>query len=203
MPASPKPGQAQLLRRRGCPRAPPPSRAGGRARGPGPRIRGTGSRWSVPVPPQVLHVVADCMSPRNVCWTVTTRPWPPQSGQVDLARRPSPRPVAVAVGARRQAVVDDLLLRACGHLLQREAQAHAHVAAFACAAARPPAAAAEERAEDVAHAEAAAEQVLEVHVAAASVGAAAARRAGNGAEAVVLRCASAGRTARRTPRSAP
>ena len=45
---------------------------------------------------------------------------------------------------------------------------------------------AEERTEDVAHAEAAAEQILEVHVAAA-VGAAAACRARHGSEAIVLR----------------
>ncbi len=45
---------------------------------------------------------------------------------------------------------------------------------------------AEERTEDVAHAEAAAEQILEVHVTAA-VGVAAARRARHGPEPVVLR----------------
>ena len=31
------------------------------------RIRGRGCRWSCPVPLQLLHVVAVCMSPKNVC----------------------------------------------------------------------------------------------------------------------------------------
>ena len=90
-----------------------------------------------------------------------------------------------AVGARRQAIVHDLLLGARGHFLQRQAQAHAHVTAFLAHRRAAGGLPAEEGAEDVAHAEPAAEQVLEVDVAAASVGAAAAGRAGNRAEAIV------------------
>ena len=93
---------------------------------------------------------------------------------------------AVAIGARRQAVVNDLLLLAGRRLFQRDADAHAHVAAVLAHLAAACGRAAEEGGEDIAHAaEAATEQVLEID-ADAAVGAAAARRAGNRAKAVVL-----------------
>ena len=94
-----------------------------------------------------------------------------------------PHTGAAAVGAGCQAVVHDFLLDARGHFLERDAQADAHVAALLTHRAPALALPAEERAEDVAHAaEAAAEQIVEVDVAAAT----AARGARNGAEAVVL-----------------
>ena len=93
---------------------------------------------------------------------------------------------AVAIRARRQAVVDDFLFGARGNFLKRQTQANAHVAAFRALLARTTAArgTAEEAAEDIADAEAAAEQVVEVDVAVATI--AAARGAWDGAEAVVL-----------------
>ena len=69
---------------------------------PWPSHSGHGFSTERPVPLQVLHVVAVCMSPRNVCCTETTRPWPPQSGQV-ISRPSGPRPVPSQSGhgARR------------------------------------------------------------------------------------------------------
>ena len=152
---------------------------------PWPSHSGHGLSMTVPVPWQAGHVVADCMSPKKVCCTVTTRP-----GAVTflaghfLAVLAQAR--AVAIGARRQAVVNDLLLLAGRRLFQRDADAHAHVAAVLAHLASACGRAAEEGGEDVAHAaEAATEQVLEID-ADAAVGAAAARRAGNRAKAVVL-----------------
>ena len=99
-----------------------------------------------------------------------------------------PQPAAVAIRARGQAVVHHFLGNAGSSLFQRDAQADAHVAAVL--AHLPPlgAGTAEEGGEDVPHAaETAAEQVLEIHVAAAvATDAGAGGRAGNGAEAVVL-----------------
>ena len=93
---------------------------------------------------------------------------------------------AVAIGTRRQAVVHDLLLLAGRRLFQRDADAHAHVAAVLAHLAAACGRAAEEGGEDITHAaEAATEQVLEID-ADAAVGAAATRRAGNRAKAVVL-----------------
>ena len=94
----------------------------------------------------------------------------------------------LAIGAGCEAVVDDFLLDAACDLFKRDTQADPHVAAFL---ARGPSAlaalAAEERRENVAHsAEAAAEQVVEVNVAGSSA-ISAARSAGDGPEAVVLR----------------
>ncbi len=48
------------------------------------------------------HVVADCMSPRKVCCTVTTRPVPWHSSQVtSLPSSPRPVPSQSGHGARR------------------------------------------------------------------------------------------------------
>ena len=87
----------------------------------------------------------------------------------------------VAIGARSQAIVDDLLLGAGSNLFEGQTQADAHIASIgALLTGTASATAAKEAAEDIA--EPAAEQVVEVDIAAA-----AASRAGNGAEPVVLR----------------
>ncbi len=87
----------------------------------------------------------------------------------------------VAIGARGQTIVNDLLLGAGGHFLKGQAQADAHIAAIgALLTGTARSGTAEEAAEDIA--EAAAEQVVEIDIAVTAAG-----RAGNGAEAVVLR----------------
>ena len=92
---------------------------------------------------------------------------------------------AIAHLARRQAVVDDFLLRARGDLFKRQTQANAHIAAFFAHRGATARSAAEEARENIAHAaETAAEDVFEVDVVASG---GAARRSRNRAEAVVLR----------------
>ena len=93
---------------------------------------------------------------------------------------------AAARLARSQAVVDDFLLGARSDLFERQAQADSHIAAFLAHVGAAARSAAEEAREQIAHTEAAAEQVVEIDVLIAARAACAAGSARNGTEAVVL-----------------
>ena len=119
MPASPKPD------RRSCWASRMPTgtstvtrwRSGTR---PCPSHSGHGFSMVWPVPPQVLHVVAVCMSPRKVCWMVTTRPWPWQSGQViSRPSGPRPDPSQSGHGARRSYTISFLAPAATSSSVRR------------------------------------------------------------------------------------
>ena len=101
-------------------------------------------------------------------------------GAVDLVRTLGTARAAAGI-AGRKAVVDDLLLDARRDLLERQAQADAHVASLAARRRASSRSASEKGREDIAHAEAA-EHVVEIDRAVT----ARARSARNGAEAVVL-----------------
>ena len=65
---------------------------------------------------------------------------------------------------RRKAIVDDLLLHASSNFFKRYAQTNAHIATFALDRCRTPRATAEERAEQISHTEAAAEEVFKIDI---------------------------------------
>ena len=87
------------------------------------------------------------------------------------------------IGTRSKAIVYDFLLYARCCFFERDAQSYAHIAAFFSHISASSRAAAEKRAEQVAHAaETAAKQIFEINI----LGSAAARSARNSAETIVL-----------------